>query len=168
MEIWKTIPNNTEYEASNLGNIRSKSNTYTSTYKGTPVTRKKKTKLIGNKLSPKGYKRIKLDKVYFVHRLIAETFISNPNSLSQVNHINGIKTDNRVENLEWVSNQQNRDHAVKHNLVANRSNGYCKLTISQIIEIQKLYNINKFKQKEIANMYNVCQQTISKVLQLKV
>jgi hypothetical protein len=72
-------------------------------------------------IDEKGYLRVKLckgsiQKTFKVHRLVALNYIDNPDNKPQVNHINGIKTDNRVPNLEWVTNQENTIHAIKSGL----------------------------------------------------
>ena len=65
----------------------------------------------------KGYLRVSISKkLVFVHRLVAEKYIPNPNNLPQVNHKDGNKLNNNVENLEWVDNLENRAHAVKTGL----------------------------------------------------
>ena len=69
----------------------------------------------------KGYLRLRVTlqgvkKSYKVHRLVAQAFIENPEGKAQVNHIDGNKTNNHVENLEWVSNKENARHAISSGL----------------------------------------------------
>ncbi|GAC1491039.1 MAG: hypothetical protein NVS1B13_20960 [Flavisolibacter sp.] len=76
--------------------------------------------------------------VEYRHRLIAIAFVSNPLQLPIVNHKDGIKTNNRIENLEWVTHSQNTKHAFAANLMSHKgtNNSQCKLTEEQAREIK--------------------------------
>lgn len=103
---------------------------------------------------------------FMVHRLVAEEFIKNPMGKKQVNHKNGIKTDNRVENLEWCTNQENRDHAWKTGLVntIGENHGRAKLTNKDVLDIRKNYNRNNYSSRKIAKKYNMDQSSILDVI----
>jgi hypothetical protein len=81
----------------------------------------KSKKLLKPTMDTKGYCKVALyndeGKLNIsLHRLVALNYIDNPDNKPQVNHINGIKTDNKVSNLEWVTNQENTIHAIKSGL----------------------------------------------------
>lgn len=172
-EIWVQIPGLPSfYYASNLGRIKRCEYSYLTTYKGTKVYRNLPEKIFNFKqLTPKGYQRVSLVtlnintprvKQFLVHRLIALSFLGS--SDLQVNHKDGVKTNNKVDNLEYVTNQQNRDHAVKNNLVARRETKSCaKINMQQVNGIKTLYS-KGLTQARIASLYGVTQQTISKII----
>lgn len=109
-EVWKNVANQRGiYQVSSLGNVR----------KGfilLRTTRKKNGYLVVNVFR----------KTFLVHRLLAAAFIPNPENKRCINHINGIKDDNRVENLEWCTHAENMAHAV-----ANRLNVISRETIER-------------------------------------
>lgn len=115
-EIWKDIEGfKGLYQVSTHGRVKK-------IYKG------KETILKGGKFS-NGYLLVSLTvekriyRHFLTHRLVAQTFIPNPDGKSDVNHKNGIKTDNRVENLEWCTRSENLQHAVNIGLTESQ----CKI-----------------------------------------
>jgi hypothetical protein len=119
------------------------------------------------------YIRVKLSKDlsyknFDIHRLVAEAYIDNVNNYPQVNHINGIKHDNRVENLEWCTASQNANHAFINKLrtplsTCGEKNGQAKLTELQVLEIRN----SILSKKELAALYNVSYNTIWDIIKIR-
>lgn len=106
-EIWQEIEVfGGNYSVSSEGRVRSN---------GLLKGKNSKVRILKTEMSKKGYLRVGLtkdgkQKKYLVHRLVAIAFLDNPNNLPEVNHRNEIKTDNRVENLEWMSRRDNMNY----------------------------------------------------------
>lgn len=105
------------------------------------------------------------DRYYQVHRLVAMAWIPNPENKPQVNHINGMKWDNRAENLEWVTNLENRQHAGRHlirNTLVGENVATSRLTDEAVRDIRtKLKSPYKGICRDLAAKYGVCASTIT-------
>lgn len=104
-----------------------------------------------------------------VHRLVLETFCPIENMEDyQVNHIDGNKTNNNLNNLEWVTRSENMQHAMAMNLFRpderyGERHPMCKLTYDEVNQIKDLINNKIYTQHEIALIYNVSDTTISEI-----
>ena len=164
MEVWKDIIGfEGLYQVSNLGTVKS----LRKGLRGNKFLLRDK-KLIGchdkdGYLKVNFYKDNKM-KRFSIHRLVCIAFLPNIENKPFVNHINGIKTDNSIENLEWCTQSENEKHAwnmglKNQNGVKNPMN---KLTEMQILEIRS--NLHNGKtQKEIAEIYNINQISVSEI-----
>lgn len=133
VEKWKDIAGyEGYYQVSNIGRVRSldrvvvKSNGVKLTLKG---------QILSAKSDYHGYLRVNLSKsgkvkLKKVHRLVAEAFLPNPDNLPEINHKNEIKTDNRVDNLEWCSHLYNTNYGTRnHRLALQKAKPVIQLTL---------------------------------------
>lgn len=126
-EVWKAVVGfDGAYEVSNKGRVRSLDR-----YRTTKSGKQSFVKGSGilSQRNKRGYREVELSyngngKNHMVHRLVCKAFYDNPENKPQVNHINGIKHDNNVENLEWVTAKENMDHAIRTGLATNPTKGH--------------------------------------------
>lgn len=157
-EVWKPVVGYEDYYiVSNLGNVMSVPREVNG--------RQLKSRLMRQRHDKDGYMLVNLYKgnqlaTHKVHRLVASAFLDGRSEL-QVNHKNGIKDDNRAENLEWVTKKQNMEHAVELGLmVRGEKHPNAKLTEGDVRSIRRLIDQGILPKSAIAAMYGVHVSTV--------
>ena len=156
-EEWRKIEGFPNYTISNLGRVCS--------------TKREQAVILKARKNRYGYLQVYLcneNKKFYnkkVHRLVASAFISNHNDNTEVNHINGNKTDNNVSNLEWITHSENLKHAFATGLQSNAGihNPCTHLTEAQVSEIYRLAHVGSLTQKEIGGLFGIKQRTVSNI-----
>lgn len=121
------------------------------------------------KKSKRGYYEISLrlnkkSTSFLVHRILAKAFIPNPNNYPCINHINSIRNDNSLINLEWCTHKHNSQHAITFgNLKKGSGVGTSILKEAQVLEIRNKRKLG-YKVKDIALSYGVCVGTIEHII----
>lgn len=155
--VWKDIPTlQGRYQVSDTGLVRSLPR---NTTRGKLL---KQATVLDYRVFGYNYS-FKKNKLMKVHRAVASAFIPNPDNLPQVNHKNGLKADNRVENLEWCTASDNLKHAFKTDLKSLKGENHNQniLTEEMVLSIRSEYDGDA---KALAVKYGVARTTISGIV----
>ena len=171
MEKWKDIKFFDGYQVSNTGLVKSKEK-FIKGY-GSRIKHQKE-RILKSVPNHSGYHRLTLrsnNKSFnaSVHRLVAEAFIPNPLNKTEVNHIDGDKSNNCVSNLEWTTPSENQKHSYKtglHSQTGSR-NGFSKINESIVSDIRKMYDSGNISCTAIAHRYKLSVPTVSMIVNRK-
>lgn len=167
-EIWKDIDGyEGYYQVSNAGRVKSLRR---QTFGGKHGKQVRGERILKQAQDKDGYLRVVLQtqkekKTISIHRLVAYVFLPNPANLPQVNHLDGVKTNNHTWNLQWCNRSQNVTHAYKTGLVEKRFGGRnvnAKLTWAQVQVIREAIK-HGHQQVDIASYFKVSTWTISRI-----
>lgn len=103
----------------------------------------------------------------YIHRLVAESFIPNPDNLPCINHKDGDKLNNNVENLEWCTYSHNNQHAFDNGLKKmgrGTKSHLAKFTKEQVIEIREIYDAGGHSHKSLGEIYGFATRTIGEMI----
>lgn len=160
-EIWKDIQGyEWLYKVSNLGKVKSLDRErMTRNQYGAVSTRIVKGKELVPFPTLTGYLEVSLyankeRRNFLIHRLVAQTFIPNIKELLEVNHIDGNKSNNRVDNLEWCTNVENQQHAIRNGL--RKVKRVCQYDLNK--ELIKIWN----NQYEASREMSIAQESINR------
>lgn len=161
-EIWKSHPEYTETEVSTLGRVRTLDRVVPC---GGNRTRFTKGRVLKQHEDKYGYLKTSIPingkwVTKLVHRLVAQTFLPNPDNLPQVNHKNCIRTNNNVENLEWCDNSYNQKYREKHGISRTEATGHPLFSIN--LDTLKVSRFGS--QHEAGRTLGVSQGNINKVI----
>lgn len=169
-EQWFAVPGYVGlYEISALGRIRSLDRYVRGVSKtGTTHVRRRKGRVLTPHLRRDKYLQVALSRegiatIWLVHRLIATVLLEKPPEAVEVNHLNGVKADNRRDNLAWCTAKQNTQHAVQtglHKAAKGERQGHAKLTDEKVREIRKRLGEGAMV-KQIAAEFGVSTAPIS-------
>ena len=152
-EIWKDIKGfEGLYQVSNFGRVKSfpRKGTQTTKERIIKFTKSNKNYLVAN------LKNNNIQQSFSIHRLVAQAFIPNPDNLPQVNHIDGNKQNNNVNNLEWCTNKQNRCHASCNHLLYTRHINQFDLEGNFIKEWNSITEASKFYNIKYNSLWSAC------------
>jgi len=168
-EIWKPIKGfEGYYEISNMGRVKSLERMVPSGILG--FHRKQNEIILKAAQDGYGYLFVclhknNLKKYKKIHQLIASAFVTGEKKGLQVNHKNGIRTDNSPENLEWITPKENTWHAIMilGKKRSKENHWKHKITATQVEEMRELYKTGKYSQIELAKRYGIHRGQLSKI-----